>query len=211
MILDSRKWRLLIRLSALLITSVLMLAFAGPVSYALQDDTPTSITAPRQLFDKQKPLEGNYVEAWGQPLPNSVFTTKEFVTTYYWIPVGGYGNRLFIRTEDPQYLFPDDYNPVMGFQSSGAAVEYKGKIVPLKSQPNADKLVEEWADRGIAVDKEKTMVLSQGEVPSAYRTIVPMMPALAWVWLAALVGMVQILRGRRVPRHKLARASAPSA
>ena len=209
MILESRKWRLLIRLSALLITSLLMLAFAGPVSYALQDDTPTSITAPRQLFDKEKPIESTYVDAWGAPALNKAFTTKEFVTTYYWIPIGGYDNELFIRTEDAQYLFPNDYDPVSGFVSSGADMQYSGKVESLKSQPDADKLVQEWASRGIKVDKDKAMILSQGEVPSAYRPIVPVIPALAWVWLAALIGLVQIIRGRS-PRHKLARAAIPT-
>lgn len=205
MILESRKWRLLIRLSALLITSLLMLAFAGPVSYALQDDTPTPVTASRQLFDKSKPVEGRYVDAWGAPALSQAFTTKEFVTTYYWIPVSGYDNELFVRTDDPQYLFPDDYSPVTGF-ATGAQVQYTGKVVPLKTQPDADKLVQEWASRGVKVDKEKAMILSQGEVPSAYRPIVPVIPALAWVWLAALIGLVQIVRGRS-PRHKLARAT----
>jgi len=209
MILESRKWRLLIRLSALLVTSLLMLAFAGPVSYALQDDTPTPITAPRQLFDKEKTLEGSYVDAWGVPALNQVFTTKEFVTTYYWMPVGGYDSQLFIRTDDPQYLFPNDYDPVSGFLP-GVEMEYAGKIVSLKSQPNADKLVQEWEALGIKVDKEKALVLSQGEAPSVYRPMVPVMPALAWVWIAALIGLWQILRGRS-PRHKLARAAVPTA
>ena len=53
MILQSRKWRLLLRMITLVITSTLMLAFAAPASYALQDDRPKLITAAGQLFDKQ--------------------------------------------------------------------------------------------------------------------------------------------------------------
>lgn len=208
MILESRKWRLLIRLSVLLVTSLLMLAFAGPVSYALQDDTPTPITAPRQLFDKEKSLEGRYADAVGAPTLNYAFTTKEFVTTYYWIPVAGYDNKLFIRTEDPQYLFPSDYDAVTGFLP-GAAVEYKGKILSLKSQTNADKLVQEWTSLGMVVDIETAKVLSHGETPSAYRPMVPVIPALAWMWLVALVGLVQIVRGRS-PRHKLTHVAVPA-
>jgi hypothetical protein len=209
MILESRKWRLLIRLSVLLATSLLMLGFVGPVSYALQDDKPTPITAPQQLSNKEKSLEGRYADAKGAPTLNYAFTTKEFMTTYYWIPVAGYDDKLFIRTEDPQYLFPSDYDPVTGFLP-GAEVDYAGKILSLKSQANADKLVEEWAGRGIIVDKESAMVLSHGETPSAYRPMVPVIPALAWMWLAALIGLVQIVRGRS-PRHKLARAAIPTA
>src|SRR3954454_24068044 len=44
MILQSRKWRLLLRMITLVITSTLMLAFAAPASYALQDDRPKQIT-----------------------------------------------------------------------------------------------------------------------------------------------------------------------
>lgn len=193
-----------------MVTSLLMLWFAGPVSYALQDDTPTTVTAPPQLWDKTKPIEGSYVDAWGTPALDQAYITREFVTTYYWIPVGGYENQLFVRTDDPQYLFPTDYDPVKGFKGAGAEVEYTGKIIALKSQPNADKLIEAWAAMGLKVNKEKAMVLSQGEVPSALRPIVPIMFVPAWLWVAALVGLIQIVWGRRVPRHKLARASVPS-
>ena len=210
MILESRKWRLLIRLSTLVLTSMLMLWFAGPVTYALQDDTPTTLTTPFQLHDKTKPLEGTYVDAWGALTLHQAHTTREFVTTYYWIPVGGYENQLIIRTDDPQYLFPTDYDPMHGFVGGSPRLEYTGKIMPLKSQPNADKLIEEWAAMGLKVDKEKAMVLSQGEVPSAFRPIVPIMFVPVWLWVAALIGLIQIIWGRRIPRHKLARASAPS-
>lgn len=77
MILQSRKWRLLIRAATLLVTSLLMLAFAGPASYALQDDTPKQITGPVELTNKEKPVANSYANARGLPDTNKAFAVEE--------------------------------------------------------------------------------------------------------------------------------------
>jgi hypothetical protein len=169
-----------------------MLAVAGPVSYALQDDTPRVITAPYQLFDKEgKPLPDSFAHIDTTPDINRAITTGEGDGTHYWIPVSGFNNLLFVRTDKGQYLFPYDQDPATGF-IVGNPVRYSGKITTLKGQPDADKAVKALAAQGITVDEENAMVLLQGEEPATYRPIVPVMPLLAIFWALALIGAYQI-------------------
>jgi hypothetical protein len=196
MILHSRKWRLVIRAVTLVLTSVLMLAFAGAASYALQDDSPSRLTTPAQLHNKQKPLAETYVNVTAVPDLARASATEDLLGEHYWIPLHGYGYQLFVRTDSGQYLFPYDYNPETGFEGDAAPILYSGKVTPLKGQAGADALVEQLENQGVTVDKEKAMVLLLNEAPSAYRPVVPVMPVLAWMWLAAFVGLVQIWRGK---------------
>ena len=196
MIYQSRRWRLWARCVTLAITSLLMLLFAGPATYALQSDSPKAITGPSQLLDKERPVEGSYIDARGIPDLSRAFSTSELLTTHYWIPIEGYDHQLLIRTDDPQYLFPADYDPIAGFQEIGE-MRYTGKVVSLKGQLNADDIIQTLQAQGMTIDKEKAVFISQGEVPSSYRPIVPVVPFIAWAWLVALVGLVQIARGRR--------------
>ncbi|MEA2574201.1 MAG: hypothetical protein QOH93_1499 [Chloroflexia bacterium] len=196
MILHSRKWRLVIRTVTLVLTSVLMLAFAGAASYALQDDSPRPLTAPAQLHNKQKPVADTYVNVKAVPDLAHASSTQELLGEHYWIPLQGYQYQLFVRTDSGQYLFPYDYNPETGFDGATAPILYKGKITPLKGQVGADDLVDQLEEQGVTVDKENAMVLNLNEAPSTYRPVVPVMPVLAWMWLAALVGLVQIWRGK---------------
>jgi hypothetical protein len=200
MILESRKWRLVIRILALVLTSMLMLAVAGPVSYALQDDTPKLITVARQLYDKDgKPLPDSFADIEAVPDINRAITTGEGGGTHYWIPVQGFDNLLFVRADKCDYLFPYDQSPETGFIVQGS-VPYSGKITPLKGQPDGEKALEALEKEGITVDKENAMVLLQGEEPATYRPIVPVMPLLAIFWSLALAGAWQIWRGRRPKR-----------
>jgi hypothetical protein len=203
MILESRKWRLVIRILTLLLTSVLMFAVAGPVSYALQDDTPKLITVPRQLYDKDnKPLPDSFADIDTVPDINRAISTGEGGGTHYWIPVQGFDNLLFVRTDKGQYLFPYDQSPETGFIDQGI-VRYSGKITTLKGQPDGEKAVAALEKQGIKVDKENAMVLLQGEEPATYRPIVPVMPLLAIFWALALAGAWQIWRGRRPIRANM--------
>lgn len=205
MILYSRKWRLLMRMVTLVMTSVLMFVFAGAASYALQDDSPRSLTSPSQMYSKQKPLAETYVNVTAVPDIAHALSTSELIgSAHYWIPLQGYGNELFVRSDSGQYLFPYDYNPETGFGGENTPILYNGKITPLKGQANADDVVKAMAKQGITVDKETAMVLLQSERPQAYRPVVPMMPVLAWLWLAAFLGLVQIWRGK----GRLAKRSA---
>ncbi len=200
MILRSRRWRLLIRMLALVVTSALIFVFAGAASYALQDDSPKPLTTIAQLYSKDKPLADTYVNVAAAPDLEHALTTRELLGSHYWIPLHGYGYQLFVRTTSGQYLFPYDYNPRTGFGDAQYTVFYSGKITPLAGQANADKIVNELAAQGITVDKDHAMVLLEGEAPQAYRPVVPVMPVLAWLWLAAFLGLLQIWRGKRIKR-----------
>jgi hypothetical protein len=203
MILESRKWRLVIRILTLLLTSLLMFAVAGPVSYALQDDTPKLITVPRQLYDKDnKPFPDSFADIDTVPDINRAISTGEGGGTHYWIPVQGFDNLLFVRTDKGQYLFPYDQSPETGFIAQGI-VRYSGKITTLKGQPDSEKAIAALEKEGIKVDKENAMVLLPGEEPATYRPIVPVMPLLAIFWSLALAGAWQIWRGRRPKRANM--------
>ncbi len=203
MIWESRKWRLITRVLALLVVSVLMLIFAGPVSYALQDDTPKQVAYTGQLYDaKGQPYIDRYISVQVTPDINSTVTTGEGDGTQYWVPTDTFGSQLIIRADKGRYMFPYDYSPESGFSVDSTPIYYFGKVTTLKSQPDADKAVEALAARGVTVDKETAMVLIQGEEPSNYRPMVPVMPILAVFWGVALMGAWHILRGRR-PLRKL--------
>src|SRR5205823_13969939 len=97
-------WRLLIRVVALVVTSLLMLAFAAPASYALQDDRPRSISRVEQLFDKERPIADTFIYTSAVPDLQHIVTTKGIGTTYYWMVLPGYNNQLFVRADGDSFL-----------------------------------------------------------------------------------------------------------
>ena len=202
MVLRSRKWRLLIRIITLVVTTSLMLAFAAPASYALQDDTPVLLTHIGQLFDDELPLDGAYVHAVTTPDLGRIATTEGLGTTYYWVPLPEYGNNLFVRTDG--YTFLRDYARTLDLHGDTATrpVPFYGKISTLKSQIGSEQVIEGLAEKGIAVDADTAMVLSQGEEPRIYRPMVPVVGALAFFWVGAPVGLLQIWRGRDARRRR---------
>jgi hypothetical protein len=201
MILQSRKWRLLIRVVVLVLASALMLAFAAPASYALQDDRPKQITRAAQLYDKEKPVEDAYVYTRALPDLGRVVTTHTINTTYHWIPLPGYGNLLFVRVEGDSFLHAYFRNMDLNLDTEVREANFYGKVTSLKSQAGTEEVIKALAGSGINVDKDKAMVLLQGEEPSTYRPMVPVVGVLALFWILALVGLVQILSGRR-NRHR---------
>ena len=199
MILESRKWRLVLRIVALVLTTGLMLAVAGPVSYALQDDTPRQITVPRQLYGPEgEPLADIFAYLEAVPDLDRSVRTGEDGDTRYWLPLRGYGGTLFVRTEEGKYLLPYRYTGALDgpLYSTG---RFSGKLTTLKGQPGAEEAVEALAARGVWVDIDTAMVLLLGEEPKTYRPMVPVMPLLALFWAVALVGAWQIWRGRQRP------------
>jgi hypothetical protein len=201
MILESRKWRLVLRIMALVVTTSLMLAVAGPVSYALQDDTPKQITIPRQLYGPEgEPLTDSFVYLEAVPDLDRSVRTGEDDDTHYWLPLRGYGSTLFVRTKEGKYLLPYRYTGAPSSALYGAG-HFSGKLTTLKGQPDAEDAVEAFAARGIGVNADTAMVLLLGEEPKTYRPIVPVMPLLAMFWGVALVGAWQIWRGRQRPRR----------
>src|SRR5215213_4689601 len=160
MIWESRKWRLVTRIIAVLVASVLMFAVAGPVSYALQNDIPQSVTISRQLYDeKGKPVIDKYVYVEALPDLSRVVTTGEGDSTHYLIPISGFNHKLYIYTDKGKYLFPFDYTPDGGFLRDSTPIRYFGKVTTLQSQVGADEAFEGLNKHGIYVDESTTMVL----------------------------------------------------
>ena len=195
MILQSRKWRLLLRIITLVVTSTLMLAFAAPASYALQDDTPNLITRADQLFDKQRPIADSYVYTSALPDLAHIVTTRGIGTTYYWIPLPQYGNKLLVRAEGESFLHAYYRAADLNLDSGPREANFHGKITALTGQADWERLATRLAVEGVTVDKEHTMVLLQGEVPHTYLPMVPVVGVLAAFWALALVGVLRILRG----------------
>ena len=201
MILESRKWRLVLRILALVLTTGLMLAVAGPVSYALQDDTPRRITVPRQLYGPEgEPLADTFAFLEVVPELNRAVRTGEGDDTRYWLPLRGYGSGWFVRADKETYLVPYPFMRARGLPPDVTG-RFSGKLTMLKGQSDAEEAIEGLAVRGFTVDPDTAMVLLLGEEPKAYRPIVPIMPLLALFWVAVLVGAWQIGRGRQRPRH----------
>jgi hypothetical protein len=205
MILQSRKWRLLLRVITLVVTSSLMLAFAAPASYALQDDTPKLIAGVDQLFDKQQPIADSYVYTSALPDLAHMVTTRGIGTTYYWIPLPEYGNKLLVRAEGESFLHAYYRAADLNLDSGPREANFHGKITALTGQADWERLVARLAFEGVKVDKEQTMVLLQGEEPRAYRPMVPVVGLLAAFWALALVGLLRILWGRG-SRRRMRRA-----
>lgn len=205
MILQSRKWRMLIRTITLVISSVLMLVFAAPASYALQDDTPKPVTQAAQLYNKAQPLANSYVYTTAVPDYAHTVVTHQFAGTFYWVPLGGYNNELFVRAEGQDFLRAYkravDDNP--GTQARPA--EFYGKLTVLSEQLGSQEAATELSGNGITIDKTRAMVLLHGEEPRIYRPIVPVWGLLALFWLLALVGLVKIMRSRGPRRRALKR------
>jgi len=203
MILQSRKWRLLLRMITLVITSTLMLAFAAPASYALQDDRPKLITAAGQLFDKQKPIAESYVYTSALPDLAHIVTTRGIGTTYYWIPLPQFGDKLVVRAEGESFLQAYYHAADLNLDSQPRYANFYGKITPLTGEADWEHLASKLSFEGVKIDGEKTMVLLQGEAPQAYRPMVPVVGVLAAFWALALIGLLRILRGNGGSRRRL--------
>ncbi|MFL5732757.1 MAG: hypothetical protein ACJ78Q_06105 [Chloroflexia bacterium] len=204
MILQSRKWRLLLRVITLVVTSSLMLAFAAPASYALQDDRPKLISRAEQLFDKEKPVDGTYVYTSALPDLAHMVTTRGIGTTYYWIPLARFGNKLLVRAEGDSFLQAYYKAADLNLDSGPREGTFYGKITSLTSQADWERLAGRLDSAGVKIDNEQTMVLLQGEAPQTYRPMVPVVGVLAAFWALALVGLLRIVRGGS--RRKLRRA-----
>src|SRR5437899_3153373 len=134
MILQSRKWRLLIRVAVLVFASVLMLAFAAPASYALQDDRPKLVTRAEQLYDKEKPVEGTYIYMSALPDMARMVTTHSINAAYHWIPLPGFGNHLLVRAEGDSFLHAYYLNMDLNLDTQIKVGNFYGKVTPLKEQ-----------------------------------------------------------------------------
>jgi hypothetical protein len=116
-----------------------------------------------------------------------------------------YDHLLLVRANGLEFL--RDYSRAI--ELSGdlelAPAHFYGKITSLSSQVGAGEVIDEFSARGIGIDKERTMVILQGEKPSTYRPAVPAVGILALWWLLAAVGLMRILNRNPGPRRRRAR------
>jgi hypothetical protein len=198
MILESRKWRLILRGLVLLVTTALILGFSGPTSYALQDDTPHAIYG-RQSLSKQS-LDGRFAVLRAQAELDHAVALHRDGQTMYWVPVRGYTDKegsikLFIVTDDVPAATGTP--PSDGASDGGA---YVGRIVRFAAAPyaaDAEKVLITALNDPVGPD---TFVLIQGEAPKAYRPMVPLMGGLGVIWFLSLVSFTRAWR--RSPRRR---------
>ena len=113
----------------------------------------------------------------------------------------GYNDQLVVRTEGNSFIHAYYRSMDLNMYDAPVPGNFYGKATPLKSQPDANDVVKELAQEGINIDKENTMVLLQGEEPSTYRPMVPVVGILALCWIIALIGLFRILSGRTQRRR----------
>jgi hypothetical protein len=199
MILESRKWRLIVPGLALLITTALILGFAGPASYALQDDTPRLIYGPAQLSEHK--LDGRFAVLRAQAALDRAVALHREGHTSYWVPVSGYNDArgaslLFVLTDDI-YGAP---TPEQDLPAGGDGPAFVGRLVRFADAPHADDAEKVLAEaEGAPVVPKDAYVLIEGEAPKTYRPMVPLVGGLGLVWFLALVSFTRAWR--RTPRR----------
>jgi hypothetical protein len=194
MIIESRKWRLILQGLALLVTTGLILGFSGPASYALQDDTPHAIYGPRAL--SKNSLDGRFAVLRAQADLSRAVALHRDGHTSYWVPVRGYTDAagaitLFILTDDVR----ESATP-----GAGADTPFVGRLVRFTDAPHAGdaaKVLDDALSDPVAPD---TYVLIEGEAPQAYRPVVPLVGGLGLIWFLSLVSFTRAWR--RAPRRR---------
>jgi len=190
-VLESRKWRLILQGLVVLITSLLILGYSGLASYALQDDTPHAINGARRLAKDQ--LNGRFTVLRAQAdLDHSVALHRDGHTSY-WVPIRGYTDKegaikLFVITDD------------INFASGNTEVAFTGRLVPFDQAPyagDAEKVLNAALNDPVAPD---TYVLLEGEAPKTYRPMVPLVGGLGLVWFVTAVSFTR--SWRRAPRRR---------
>ena len=196
MILESRKWRLIGQGLALLITTVLILGFSGPASYALQDDQPHTIYSSRTL--SKMGLNGRFTVLRGAADLDRAVALHRDGHTSYWVPVRGYTDKegaihLFILTDDI-------HTPPTAVAGGEQPAPFVGRLVRFDEAPHADAAQQVLSlALGDPVGPD-TYVLIEGDAPKAYRPMVPLVGGLGLIWFLSLVSFTRAWR--RAPRHR---------
>src|SRR5689334_3869501 len=164
MVLETRKWRLLLRAALLLLTGALIFGWAGPALYALQKAEPVPIGSLAQL--ESDSLDGRFATVESAPDLNRVVTVHAAGVTSYWIPLAGYNGRfLAVTTHSDWQTAPQQ-----------PQLRFTGKVVKLSSAPDYDAYKRLVAPNGKLPDDSYALI--EGEQPEAYRPMVPVVGAL---------------------------------
>jgi hypothetical protein len=187
MVLETRKWRLLLRAALLILTGALIFGWAGPALYALQKAEPAPILSPAQLEDKS--LAGRFATVEGTPDLDRVVVVHETGVTSYWVPLVGYADQLLVVTTHRDWETART-EPVLRFT---------GKVVPLSSAPDYGAYKRIVAPDGTL--PEDAYALLEGEEPETYRPLIPVVGALLVLWLIVFIGFIQVWKRRRPRCH----------
>jgi hypothetical protein len=183
MILESRKWRLWLLAALLLVTTWLIIGWAGSAAFALQQAEPAPINSSDQLA--QDAFNGRFATVESAPDLAGVVAVHQGGVTTYWVPLRGFSDRLFVTTNDTEWQTAT-VHPVQRFT---------GKIVRLSDAPGYDGFKHLLGPGKLPPDE--AYALLEGEQPDTYRPMVPMVAALIGVWLLGAVGFVRVWRRRR--------------
>jgi hypothetical protein len=194
MVIESRKWRLLLPAFVLLVTGALIVGFAGSAVYALQKAEPAPILSAAQLADGT--YDGRYATVEGTPdLARSVTVRQGDVTTY-WVWLAEYGDGLYVTTTDSAWQVA----------TGDRMRRFTGKLGRLTSAADYSEF-KRVADLPQPLP-DVAYVLVEGEEPDTYRPMLPLMGALLILWGLTLWGFIRIWR-HRGPRRDSMEATKP--
>lgn len=196
MVIESRKWRLLLPAFVLIITGALIVGFFGSAVYALQKAEPAPILSAAQLVDST--LGGRYVTVEGVPDLTRSVTVRQGDVTTYWVPLVEYGDWLYVTTTDSAWQVP----------TGDHIHRFTGKLGRLTSAADYSEF-KRLADLPRPLPDD-AYVLVEGEEPDTYRPMVPVVGGLAVLWGLALWGFIRVWR-HRGPRRDSMKATEPLA
>ncbi len=194
MVIESRKWRLLLPAFVLIITGALIVGFFGSAVYSLQKAEPAPILSAVQLVDST--FSGRYATVEGVPDPARSVTVRQGDVTTYWVPLVEYGDRLYVTTIDSAWQVT----------TGGHVRRFTGKLGPLTSASDYTEF-KRLADLPRPLPDD-AYVLVEGEEPDTYRPMVPVVGGLAILWGLALWGFIRVWR-HRGPRRNSIKATEP--
>ena len=194
MVIESRKWRLLLPAFVLVVTGALIVGFAGSAVYALQKAEPAPILSAAQLADGT--YDGRYATVEGTPDLSRSVTVRQGDVTTHWVRLVEYGDGLYVTTTDSAWQV-----------ATGDRVRrFTGKLGRLTAATDYNEF-KRLADLPHPLPDD-AYVLVEGEEPDTYRPMLPLMGALLLLWALTLWGFIRIWR-HRGPRRDLFEATKP--
>jgi len=194
MVIESRKWRLLVPAFVLIVTGALIIGFAGSAIYALQQAEPAPILSAAQLADGT--YDGRYATVEGVPDPARSVTVRQGDVTTYWVRLVEYGDGLYITTTDSAWQV-----------ATGDRVRrFTGKLGRLTRAADYAAF-QRVADLPQPLPDD-AYVLVEGEQPDTYRPMLPVVGGLLIVWGLVFWGFVRAWR-HHGPRPDSVEATKP--